>query len=124
MVVGTSEVSLKSSVIEEVTRGVDRSVKGRQEEDGGVCITSDGGVRKSSEVSKVGGRVDGVVEIPREGDNEEGGIEGKPGGREQHWRKMSKENCTSQRRGREPIMEISGCHDSIRPQIMQNIHLI
>ena len=71
---------MESSVIEEVTKGVDLSVKGRQEEDRGVCITSDGGVKQSSDVSKVGGRVDGVVEIHREGDKE-GGIEGKPGGR-------------------------------------------
>ena len=71
---------MESSVIVEGTKGVDRSVKGRQEEDGGVGITSDGRVRQSSEVSKVRGRVDGVVEIPREGDKEEGGIEGKPGG--------------------------------------------
>ena len=56
-------------------------MKSRQEEDGGVCIPSDGGVRQSSEVSKVEGRVEGVVEIPGEGDKEEGGIEGKPGGR-------------------------------------------
>ena len=81
MVVGAGEDRGDSSVIEEVTKGVDRSVKGRQEEDGGVCITSDGGVRQSSEVSKVGGRVDSVVEIPGEGDKEEGGIEGKPGGK-------------------------------------------
>ena len=54
-------------------------MKGRQEEYGGVGITSDGGVRQSSEVSKVRGRVDGVVEIPGES-NKEGGIEGKPGG--------------------------------------------
>ena len=71
---------MESSVIEEVTKGVDRSVKGKQEEDGGVCVTSDGGVRQSSEVSKVRGRVDGVVEIPGEGNKEEGGIEGKPRG--------------------------------------------
>ena len=77
MVVGASEDRVESSVIEEVIKGVDRSVKGRHEEDGGACITSDGGVKKSSEVSKVGGRVDGVVEIPGEGDKEEGGIEGK-----------------------------------------------
>ena len=44
MVVGAGEDRGDSSVIEEVTKGVDRSVKGRQEEDGGVCITSDGGV--------------------------------------------------------------------------------
>ena len=55
-------------------------MKGRQEEEEGVGIISDGGVRQSSEVSKVRGRVDGVVEIPREGDKEEGGIEGKQGG--------------------------------------------
>ena len=55
-------------------------MKGRQEEDRGGCITSDGRVRQSSEVSKVGGKVDGVVEIPEEGDKEEGGIEGKPRG--------------------------------------------
>ena len=54
-------------------------MKCRQEEDGGVCITNDGGVRQSSEVSKVGGKADGVVDIPIEGDKEEGGIEGKPG---------------------------------------------
>ena len=54
MVVGIGEDRVESSVIEEVTKGVDRSVKGRKEEDGGVCITSDGGVRQSSEVSKVG----------------------------------------------------------------------
>ena len=81
MVVGTSEDRGESSVIEEVTKGVERSVKGRLEEDGGVCITIDGRVRQSLEVSKVGGRVDNVVEIPGEGDKEEGGIEGKPGGR-------------------------------------------
>ena len=72
MVVGACEDRAESSVIEEVTKGVDRSLKGRQEENGGVCITSDGGVRQSSEVSKVGGIVDGVVEIPREGDKEDG----------------------------------------------------
>ena len=79
MVVGTGEDRVESSVIEEVAKGVDRSVKGRQEEDGEVCITSDGRVRLSSEVGKVGGTVDGVVEIPGEGNKEEGGIEGKPG---------------------------------------------
>ena len=78
--VGVGEDRVESSVIVEGTKGVDRSVKGRQEEDGGVGITIDGGVRQSSEVSKVRGRVDGVVEIPREGDKEEGGIEGKLGG--------------------------------------------
>ena len=36
--------------------------------------------QQSSEVSKVGGTVDGVVEISREGNKEEGGIEGKPRG--------------------------------------------
>ena len=46
MVVGAGEDRVESSVIEEVTKGVDRSLKGRQEEDGGVCITSDGGVRQ------------------------------------------------------------------------------
>ena len=80
MVVGAGEDRVESSVTEEVTKGVDRSVKGRQEEDGGVYITSDSGVKQSSEVSKVGGRVDGVVEIPREGDKEEGGIEKKSRG--------------------------------------------
>ena len=80
MVVGVGEDRVKSSVIVEGTKGVDRPVKGRQEEDGGVGITSDGGVRQLSEVSKVRGRVDGVVEIPEEGDKEEGGIEGRPGG--------------------------------------------
>ena len=54
-------------------------MKGRQEEYGGVGIISDGGVGQSSEVSKVRGRVNGVVEIPGEGDKEEEGIEGKPG---------------------------------------------
>ena len=80
MVVGVGEDRVESSVIVEGTKGVDRSVKGRQEEDGGVGITSDDGVRQSLEVSKVRGRVDGVVEIPGEGDKEEGGIEGKPRG--------------------------------------------
>ena len=77
---GTGEDRVESSFIEEVTKAIDRSVKGRQEGDERVCITSDGGVRQSSYVSKVGGRVDGVVEIPREGNKEEGGIEGKQGG--------------------------------------------
>ena len=77
MVVGAGEDRVESSVIEEVTKRVDRPVKGRQEEDRGVCIISDGGVKQSLEVSKVGGRVDGVVEIPGEGNKEEGGIEGK-----------------------------------------------
>ena len=71
---------MESSVIVEGTKEVDRSVKGRQEEDGRVGITSDGGVRQSSEVSKVRGIVDGALEIPGEGDKKEGGIEGKPGG--------------------------------------------
>ena len=61
MVVGASEDRVESSVIVEGTKGVDRSVKGRQEEDGGIGITSDGGVRQSSKVSKIRGRVDGVV---------------------------------------------------------------
>ena len=82
MVVWASEDRVELSVIEEVTKGVDRSVKGRQEEDGGVCITNDDKVKQSSEVSKVGGRVDGVVEIPGEGDKEEGGIKGKSRGRD------------------------------------------
>ena len=77
---GAGEDRVDSSVIEEVTKGVDRFVKGRQEEDGGVCITSDSRGRQSSEVSKVRGRLGGVVEIPGEGDKEEGGIEGKPRG--------------------------------------------
>ena len=68
MVVGAGEDRVESSVIKEVTKRVDRSVKGRQEEDEGVCNASDGGVRQSSEVSKVRGRVGGVVEIPEEGD--------------------------------------------------------
>ena len=38
MVVGASEDRVESSVIVEGTKGVDRSVKGRQEEDGGVGI--------------------------------------------------------------------------------------
>ena len=46
MVVGASEDRVESSVIAKGTKGVDRSVKGRQEEDGGVCITSDGGFRQ------------------------------------------------------------------------------
>ena len=71
MVVGVGEDRVESSAIVEGTKRIDRSVKGRQEEDGGVGITSDGGVRQSSEVSKVRGI---------EGDKEEGGIEGKPGG--------------------------------------------
>ena len=79
MVVGECEDRLESSVIVEGTKGVDQLVKGRQKEDG-VGITSDGGVRQSSKVSKVRGRVDGVVENPREGDKEGGGIEGKSGG--------------------------------------------
>ena len=77
---GVGEDRVESSVIIEGTKGVDRSVKGRQEEDKGVGITSDGGVRQSSEVSKVRGRVDGGIEIPGEDDKEEGGIEQKPGG--------------------------------------------
>ena len=64
MVVGAGEDRVKLSFIVEGTKGVDRSMKGRQEEDGGVGITSDGGVRQSSEVSKVRGRVDGVVNDP------------------------------------------------------------
>ena len=80
MVVGAGEDRVDPSVIEEVTKGVDESVRGRQEEDTGVCITSDGGVRQSSEVSKAKGIVDGVVEVPEEGDKEQGGIEGNPGG--------------------------------------------
>ena len=80
MVVGVGEDRVESSIIIEGTKGVDRLVKGRQEEDGGVGITSDGGVRQSLEVSKVRGRVDGEIEIPGEGDKEEGGIEGKPWG--------------------------------------------
>ena len=71
---------MESSVIVEGTKRVDRSVKSRQEEDGGVGITSDGGVRQSLEVSKVRGRVDGIIEIPGEDDKEEGGIEGRTGG--------------------------------------------
>ena len=82
MVVRASEDRVESSVIEEVTKGVNRLVKGRQEEDEGVCITSDGGVRQSSEVSKVRGGVDSFVEILEEGDKEEGGIEGKSWGGE------------------------------------------
>ena len=77
---GVGEDRVESSVIVEGTKGVDRSVKDRQEEDKGVGITSDGGVRQSSEVSKVRGRVDGEIEIPGEGDKEEGGIERKLGG--------------------------------------------
>ena len=80
MVVGAGEDRVESSVIEEVTKGVDGSVKGRKEQDARVCVTSDGGVRQSSEVSKARGIVDGVVEIPGEGDKEEGGIEGNQGG--------------------------------------------
>ena len=45
MVVGAGEDRVESSVIEEVTKGVDRLVMGRQEEDRGVCITSDGGIK-------------------------------------------------------------------------------
>ena len=80
MVVWAGEDRVESSVIEEVSKGVDRSVKGRQEEDGGVCIISDSGGKQSLEVSTVGGRVDGVVEIPREGNKEEDRIEGKSRG--------------------------------------------
>ena len=77
MVVGAGEDRVESSVIEKITKGVDGLVKGRQEEDGGVCITSDGGVRQSSNVSKIRGIVDDVAEILGEGDKEEGGIEGR-----------------------------------------------
>ena len=61
MVVGVGEDRVELSVIIEGTKGVDQSVKGRQEEYGGVGIISDGGVGQSSEVSKVRGRVNGVV---------------------------------------------------------------
>ena len=40
MVVGAGEDILESSVIEEVTKGVDGLVKGRQNEDAEVWITS------------------------------------------------------------------------------------
>ena len=69
MVVGVGEDRVESSVIEEVTKRVNQSMKGRQEEDREGYITSDGRVGQSSEVSKVGGRVDDVVEIPGEGDS-------------------------------------------------------
>ena len=80
MVAGAGDDRVELSVIVEETKGVDRSVKGIQEEDEGVGITSDGRVRQSSKVSKVRGIVDGVVEIPGEGNKEDGGIEGKPRG--------------------------------------------
>ena len=80
MVVGASEDRVESSVIEEVTKRVDGSVKGRQEEYGGVCITGGGGFRQPLEVSNARGIVDGVVDIAREGDKEDGGIEGNLGG--------------------------------------------
>ena len=58
-----------SRVINEVTKGVDRSMKGRQEKYARVCMTSNGGVGQSLEVSKAGAIVDDVmiVEVPREG---------------------------------------------------------
>ena len=68
MVVGAVEDGVESGVIEEVTKGVNGSMRGRQEEDVGVCIKCGGGVGQSSNVSKARGIVDGVVEIPREGD--------------------------------------------------------
>ena len=45
---GVGEDRVESSVIVEGTKGVDRLVKGRKEEDGGVSITSGVGVRQSS----------------------------------------------------------------------------
>ena len=43
---------MECSVIEEVTKGMERSVRGRQDEDAGECIIGNGGVGKSSVVSK------------------------------------------------------------------------
>ena len=79
MVVGTGEDRVESSVKGEITKGVDGSMKGRQEEDVGICITGDVGVRQSLEGSKARGIVDGVVEIPKKGDKE-GRIEENPMG--------------------------------------------
>ena len=53
------EDRVESSVIKEVT--IDGSVKGRQEKDTRVCITSGGRVGQSSKVNNARGIVDGVV---------------------------------------------------------------
>ena len=50
-----------------------------KKEDVRVCIIGGGGVGQSAEVNNSRGIVDGVVEIPEEGDKEDRGIEGNLG---------------------------------------------
>ena len=78
--VGASDDRVEYGVIKEVTKGVDGSMRGKRDEDVGVCTTGNGEVEQSSKISKTGGIVDGVVEIPREGNKEDGGIEWNPRG--------------------------------------------
>ena len=44
-----------------VTKGVNRSFRGMQDEDTRVCITCSGGVGKALEISKGGSIVDGAM---------------------------------------------------------------
>ena len=50
---GRGDDRVESGMINEVTKGVDRSIRGKQDKDARVCITCNGGIGKSSEVSKV-----------------------------------------------------------------------
>ena len=63
-------------------------------EDSRICITSSGGVKKNSDMNKGDGVVEGImiVEIPREDDEEDEGIEGNPRGWDVHaWRARLRE---------------------------------
>ena len=79
--VGVDNDRIESSIIKEVTKVIDRSKRGKEDKDTGICITRNGRVRQASKVSKVGDIVGSVtiIEIPREDDKEDEGIEENPG---------------------------------------------
>ena len=74
---GVSDDRVEFGVTKVVTKGVDGLVRGIKDEDAEVCIIGSG-VVQSLEVSKGGDKVDGIkiVEIPKEGDMEDGRMEG------------------------------------------------
>ena len=76
MVVGENEDRVEFGVIKEINKRENISMRGRQDEDARLCIIGVVGVGQTLDVSKARGIVEGVMEIPGEGDKEDGGIEG------------------------------------------------
>ena len=70
VVVGDNRVEYDNKKV--ITRRVNGSLRGMNNEDSRICITSSGGVKQNSDMNKGDGVVEGImiVDIPRE-DNEE-----------------------------------------------------